>query len=322
MPARTGAAVVRAPAGRLSRAGNADQQFLYPSNPPYLRPQFRAIFSENINSRAVFPELTVSVIRFGMLPEIDQEKHKTMLFWPVMIVGLAVLALLLSAPASDVVVLGDHMDMRAAYLAVLMAALVIMGAGRILLSAGHKRLVHTATWLGAVAGLATAFLFREEATIIVHELRSEFMPSVALSRTNDEAVLGRGWDGHYLAKTEVNGVELRLMIDTGASMVLIPYEQAAAIGIDIDSLDYSMPVTTANGRSAVAPVELSSVRIGPIAVFDVSAAIAQPGRLKTGLLGMSFLDLLAETSFQGDRLILRQHSPGQEDNLQSYSPGN
>jgi aspartyl protease family protein len=152
-----------------------------------------------------------------------------MLFWPVMIVGLVILALLLSAPASDVVVVGGYTDMRAVYLAVLLAVLAIMGAGRVLLNAGHKSLVHTAAWLGAIAGLVTAFTFREEATIIVNEIRSELMPSVALSRTTDEAVLGRSWDGHYLAETEVNGVGLKLLIDTGASMVLIPYEEAAAI---------------------------------------------------------------------------------------------
>jgi aspartyl protease family protein len=222
-----------------------------------------------------------------------------------MIVGLVILALLLSAPASDVVVVGGYTDMRAVYLAVLLAVLAIMGAGRVLLNAGHKSLVHTAAWLGAIAGLVTAFTFREEATIIVNEIRSELMPSVALSRTTDEAVLGRSWDGHYLAETEVNGVGLKLLIDTGASMVLIPYEEAAAI----------------DGRSAVAPVQLSSVKIGPIEVFDVSAAVAQPSRLKTGLLGMSFLDMLAEASFQGDRLILRQKSQGQENTLQIHSIG-
>ncbi len=169
----------------------------------------------------------------------------------------------------------------------------------------------------------TAFAFRDQATIIVQEIRAELMPSVALSRSGGEAAeLRRAWDGHYRAEAEVNGVSMKLMIDTGASMVLIPFEQAAAIGINPDTLDYSMPVTTANGPSSVAPIRLSSIKIGPIAVFDIPAAIAQPGLLKTGLLGMSFLDKLAETSFQGDRLILRQHDPEQDDRFRSISTGN
>ena len=245
-----------------------------------------------------------------------------MLFWPVLIIGLAVLVLLLSEPSTESLAASGRTDMRVVYLAVLAAALAIVGAGRMLVRGGRRTLVHTAIWLGAIAGLLTAFTFRDEATVIVREIRAELMPSVALSRAAGEAELRRSRDGHYSATAEVNGVKLRLMIDTGASMVLIPYEQAARIGINPATLDFSLPVTTANGRSSVAPIRLSSIKIGPIAVFDVAAAVARPGQLKTGLLGMSFLDLLAETTFKGDRLILRQHIPGQGDDLRSISRGN
>jgi aspartyl protease family protein len=123
------------------------------------------------------------------------------------------------------------------------------------------------------------------------------------------SVLERDWDGHYLAEAEVNGVPVTLMVDTGATMVLIPYEQAAAIGLKVDTLDFSMPVTTANGSTMVAPFQISSIRIQHVAVFDIPGAVAQPGRLKTGLLGMSFLEQLGEASVQGNRMILRQTRP-------------
>lgn len=245
-----------------------------------------------------------------------------MIFWPILIIALAIVALLFSASPPDGITDSGQTDLRAVYLAVLAAVLAVAGAGRMLVRGGRRTMVHTAVWLGTIAGLLTAFAFRDEATVIVREIRADLMPSVALSRSAGEAELRRAWDGHYRAEAEVNGVGLRLMIDTGASMVLIPYEQAAAIGINPDSLVYSMPVTTANGRSSVAPVQLSSIKIGPVAVFDVSAAVAQPGRLKTGLLGMSFLDKLEETSFQGDRLILRQRAPGQDDSFRSSITGN
>jgi len=243
-----------------------------------------------------------------------------MLFWPLLVIVLAVLALLLSQPPPETVVVGT--DMRAVYLAVLAAALAVAGAGRVLLRGGRRTMLHAAIWSGTVAGLVTAFVFRDDAAIVIQAIQGELMPSVALSSAPGEAELHRGWDGHYRAEVEVNGVPLLLMIDTGASMVLIPYENAAEIGIDPATLDYSMPVTTANGRSSVAPVELASVRVGSIEVFDVPAAVAQPERLKTGLLGMSFLDTLAETSFQGSRLILRQHHPDDTGRFRSFSIGN
>ncbi|MEM1384157.1 MAG: TIGR02281 family clan AA aspartic protease [Pseudomonadota bacterium] len=165
---------------------------------------------------------------------------------------------------------------------------------------------------GIVAGLVTAYVARNDLRDMAAAARGALMPSVALSRTDGETELRRAWDGHYRADAAVNGVTMRMMFDTGASMVLIPYEDAARIGIDPASLTYSMPVTTANGRSSVAPITIASIKIGQIAVFDVSAAVAHPGKLKTALLGMSFIDKLSETSFRGDRLILRQAGVGPE----------
>ncbi len=245
-----------------------------------------------------------------------------MLFWPILIIGVAILALLLSGAPPDGVFDIGQTDMRMVYLALLAAALAIAYAGRIILRGGHKTLLHTAVWLGSIAGLVTAFAFRDQAATIIHEIRAELMPSVALSRSVGTAEYRRDWDGHYKAEAEVNGVVLELMIDTGASMVLIPHDQAAAIGINPDTLEYSMPVITANGRSSVAPIQLSSIKVGSIAVFDVPAAVALPGRLKTGLLGMSFLDKLDEVSFQGNRLILRQDRTGEEGDFQSIITGN
>ena len=236
-----------------------------------------------------------------------------MLYLPLLIIALSIMALLFSA--SGPVPLDDsvQIDMRAVYIAVLAVALALYGIGRMFVSGGRRTMIHSAIWLGTVSGLITAFVFRDEAKIIIDELRAELMPSVAVSRVVGEAELRRAWDGHYRASAEVNGVPIKLLIDTGASMVLIPYEQAADLGINPATLDYSLPVTTANGRSAVAPIELSSIKIGSIAVFNVPAAVAQPGRLKMGLLGMSFLDRLDETSFQGERLYLRKRGPGGTD---------
>ena len=236
-----------------------------------------------------------------------------MFWWPVLIIVAAILALIFAGEPAESVIAGEAVDMRLVYTAVLVTGLVFFALGRVLVRGGPRTMLNIAICLGTVSGLATAFVFQDEATYVVNEIRAELMPSVALSRAVGEAELRRGWDGHYRADAAVNGVTLNLMIDTGASMVLIPYEDATAVGIDPGTLDFSVPVTTANGRSAVAPVRLSSIKIGGIAVFDVPAAVAQPGRLKTGLLGLSFLDRLDETSFRKDRLILRKASEADDD---------
>ncbi|MEM0943405.1 MAG: TIGR02281 family clan AA aspartic protease, partial [Pseudomonadota bacterium] len=181
---------------------------------------------------------------------------------------------------------------------------------------GRRSFVHALTWIVTLGALGGGAYFGEEVTRAVDTVHTQLVPSFAVSHYDGEVELRRAWDGHYRADAMVNGRELRLLVDTGASMVLIPYEQADEIGFDVAKLNYSMPVTTANGRSSVAPVRLDSIQIGQIRVENINAAVARPGVLQDGLLGMSFLDQLSETSFQGDKLYLRQRFPVRDGRFQ------
>lgn len=228
-----------------------------------------------------------------------------MLFWPLVTLCLVTVALYLAGPPSDGFLGDPQTDRRMVYMIVLTAGLICAAAGRMLIRGGASTLRHATLWVAAFAVTATVYANREGLVPLYDRLRGNIYPSVALSTAQGEAELRRAWDGHYRAEAEVNGVRMTLMIDTGASMVLLPYEEVRALGIDPTELDFSLPVTTANGTSTVAPVRLSSIKIGPIATFDVQAAVAQPGRLKIGLLGMSFIDKLTEISFRGETLTLR-----------------
>lgn len=194
------------------------------------------------------------------------------------------------------------------YLTILGSGMILAGTLRLLFSGGGG-VRYIFSWLTVIAIMVTGFSRRGDIEDLYLRLTDEQVPSVALTHTGGEAELRRAWDGHYRADAKVNGIEMRLLVDTGASMVVLPYEAASDLGIDPATLDFSVPVTTANGRSTVAPVRLASITIGQVRVANVTAAIAHPGKLKTGLLGMSFLDKMNETVFQGDRLILRQDTP-------------
>ena len=96
------------------------------------------------------------------------------------------------------------------------------------------------------------------------------------------------------------------MLDTGASAVVLTQEAAKAAGLPLDFLNYSVKVETANGRTRAAPVTLDRIAVGPIEERAVPALIAQPGQLRTSLLGMSFLNRLQSSEVRGDRLVLRK----------------
>ncbi len=112
--------------------------------------------------------------------------------------------------------------------------------------------------------------------------------------------------GHFNAEADVNGRPIEVMIDTGATMVALSYEDAERAGIYLNDSDFTRAVSTANGVARVAPVVLDRVSVGDITVRNVPAAVAEPGRLKTSLLGMSFLSRLSRFDMRSGRLTLHE----------------
>jgi aspartyl protease family protein len=108
-----------------------------------------------------------------------------------------------------------------------------------------------------------------------------------------------------VATTLVKGKKIEMIVDTGASTVVLRHEDAKRLGINTRSLRYNVPVQTANGPSKAARVELDQIGIGNVGVKRVEALIAKPGTLHQSLLGMSFLSRLRSYEFAGDYLELR-----------------
>ncbi len=117
--------------------------------------------------------------------------------------------------------------------------------------------------------------------------------------------LYRGSGGHFHADAAVNGRTISVLVDTGATLVALSYEDASSIGISVRPEDFRYVSNTANGQARFARVVLDEVRIGNVSVRNVEAAVSQPGRLGTTLLGMSFLGKL-RMEMTGGRLVLEQ----------------
>jgi aspartyl protease family protein len=96
-----------------------------------------------------------------------------------------------------------------------------------------------------------------------------------------------------------------MIVDTGASTIVLRPEDAKKAGIDLDKLSYDVTVMTANGRTKAARVKLKSVAVGPLDRQDVDALVAKKGALFESLLGMTFLSRLRSYEFSGDFLRLR-----------------
>lgn len=115
-----------------------------------------------------------------------------------------------------------------------------------------------------------------------------------------------GSNGHFVTDADVNGRSISVMVDTGASMVALTYEDARAIGIAPRDRDFTHRVSTANGVAKVAPVVLDRIQIGDVMVRNVNAAVVEDGKLATTLLGNSFLSKLSRYEMRSGRLVLEE----------------
>jgi aspartyl protease family protein len=112
-------------------------------------------------------------------------------------------------------------------------------------------------------------------------------------------------NGHFHVRADVNGRSIPAMVDTGASLVVLTYEDAGRAGVFLKPSDFSHPVATANGSARVALVTLDSISIGDITVRNVPAAVTEAGRMQTTLLGMSFLSKLERVDMRDGVMVLK-----------------
>jgi len=119
-------------------------------------------------------------------------------------------------------------------------------------------------------------------------------------------IVPRNAQGHFQIEGRVDGRRLDFMVDTGASVIALSEEDAAALGIHPSPRDFTAMVRTANGTVRAAPVELGIVEIEDITVHNVSALVLPEGALSENLLGMSFLSRLHRWEFADGKLVLEQ----------------
>jgi aspartyl protease family protein len=138
------------------------------------------------------------------------------------------------------------------------------------------------------------------------DVAQEAPAASSTSSAGRQAVLEADRGGQYAADVEINGYPVKMLVDTGATMVVISYATASRLGLHVLEADYTVRVRTANGVAAVAPVTLGNVTLGPIFLGGVQALVADRNAGSVDLLGMSFLKRLASVEQKSGRLILRQ----------------
>lgn len=123
------------------------------------------------------------------------------------------------------------------------------------------------------------------------------------AKGNGKIVLHAVSNGHFQAQGQINGRAVRLMVDTGASVVGISVADAERIGLNYKS-GQPVQMNTANGAAIGWLVSLNSVRLGSVDVYNVEAVVS-PAPMPYVLLGNSFLTRFQMTR-TNDQLVLEK----------------
>ena len=170
------------------------------------------------------------------------------------------------------------------------------------------------SWAAIGLALIAVYSYRVEFMGLGERIMGELVPGtpVAVHQSAEtksgkhEVEIRANSRGAFNINALINNTRVRLIADTGATVVALTNADAERIGINVNALSYTVPVSTANGRAFSAAVQLDMIEVGPIRVENVRALVAKPGVMHQSLLGMSFLQAISSFEISGSRLILRQ----------------
>lgn len=108
--------------------------------------------------------------------------------------------------------------------------------------------------------------------------------------------------GHFVTTGTINGVTVRFLVDTGASLISMNSSDAKRLGINYTAGQKSVS-STANGVVPTYRVKLDEVRVGDVTLNNIDGMVHVGDTLPITLLGMSFLNRM-EMKRDGEKMTL------------------
>ncbi|MHA7773089.1 retropepsin-like aspartic protease family protein [Roseibium sp. M-1] len=162
----------------------------------------------------------------------------------------------------------------------------------------------TLFWGGLLALLVIGYTYRADLVQGGYRVLGALSPGLAVTQQDGSILIVRDISGHFVLDGRVNDAPTQFLLDTGASAVVLTFEDARRAGFREDDLTFSVPVSTANGRTLVAPVKIDTITIGDHTLRNIRGFVGRDGTLEASLFGLSALDRLQGWRIEGDRLII------------------
>ena len=183
----------------------------------------------------------------------------------------------------------------------LLLAMMLVGSALVARRVKASRmLVIGLAWV-AIFVIGTAlFSFRDEFGSVGQRLRAEI--TGAPIERGGEIRIPMARDGHFWVNGRINGVDVRFLVDSGATITTIDRTTAARTGVAVDPAR-DVTVRTANGTVQVARARAATVSIA--SVERASVALHVTDNDGVNVLGMNFLSSLDRWGVEGHWLVLK-----------------
>jgi len=158
-------------------------------------------------------------------------------------------------------------------------------------------------WVLIFAAVFVVIALRDDFSALGRRVWAEVSGGATVEQgAGGELRIRRAEDGHFYVDAELNGRNVRFMIDSGATVTSISRETANAIGVETGG--FSVPVNTANGMVMMQRGRVSTLRVASIERTDFPVLVSDTGGL-ANLMGMNFLSSLSYWGVEGRTLVLR-----------------
>lgn len=158
-----------------------------------------------------------------------------------------------------------------------------------------KKFKNLAIWLTII--LVVALLYNNRF------LFKNFVPYQAYDTGNNELKITKSNDNHFYIAINIDNKKVLFLIDTGATTTTLTLNDAKKLGIDIDRLNFNIPLNTANGVSFGASTEVYNIKIGDFTIDSMWVIVSKDLDGKS-LLGMNFLNKLNGYDIRQDKMTL------------------
>lgn len=229
------------------------------------------------------------------------------LYWIVFaVLGGGLLLLLLNHKSGETFGLTNDAFGRLVYVG---AILLVVGAGLLRRRTGWGDIARNlGLWVLVVLVLVAGYQYRYELQDVASRVTAGLVPGSPMSALDGDGratvTLDKLPNGHFGARLQINGATIQAIVDTGATTTVLTADDARRAGFDPENLNFTIPVSTANGIAHAARVTAGSVQLGTIERKNLPMLVADEG-LAQSLLGMNFIGSLSGFDVRGDRMILR-----------------